>query len=454
MKPNPDDFQADLAEAVPDSADLPDSPGALWKDMAMVLLLLVYSGNPAPERMFSIEIQMSGLAVLLGRRVMRRSRSLVSRDFIAIAMLFAGILCIQCISFRFYPVVTIAGFIIRLFIGYTVVVLVDDFPRVYLRVMYTLAILSFIFYFPYVFLHVVGVSVESTLSSFASLLNTMSFTRRPLLLHTFDGHFSYRNFGMFWEPGAFQGYLNLGMIFLALVKHRLDPKLYRRYFWVFIIAILTTMSTTGYVTMVLVILMQYDWHAEDSRTMNYRILFGVYIVLPLLAVGSWFAYSKLPFLGNKIETQLNALERRQGRWHRGRFGSLIFDWEYIKEKPLTGWGLHSKTRYSLHPWMASSEGMGNGFSDFTAKFGIAGFLIWLVAVLRSFQRLGPSSSLQICMIGMTLLLLLQGECFLAYPLFLGLAFVGVIEEDLAIDEPEVWDMETGSFMPYQLKEGR
>jgi hypothetical protein len=198
------------------------------------------------------------------------------------------------------------------------------------------------------------------------------------------------------------------------------------------------MSTTGYIAMALVLLMQYDWQARDARTMCNRILFGIYVILPILIIGSYLAYAKLPFLGNKIESQIHALQRRQGRWHRGRFGSLVFDWEYVKRRPLTGWGLHSRTRYALHPQMVDSEGMGNGFSDFIAKFGLLGFITWLLATMRGFQRLMMGRPVQLLMIGLILLLLLQGERFLAYPLFLGLAFLGEAPGDVAAIPVNVW----------------
>ena len=413
-----------------------------WKESALVLLALIYSGNPAPERITAVEPQLVGLAGLLGAIFVRQSRPLMSRSWAIHFMIFGGILMIQCVSFGFFPLVTMAGFAIRLFIGYAVITLVRDFPRVYVRVMYGLAIVSLVFYVPYVLLHLAGISVESYVSALSTAIGTRSFDRRPILLHTFNGWYSSRNFGMFWEPGAFQGYLILAMIFLALIKDRLETRQYRCMLWVLCVTVLTTMSTTGYLAMVLVLLMQYDWQAEDPRTTSNRILFGVYVILPLIILGSYVSYSKLPFLGRKIESQIHALERRQGRWHRGRFGSLVFDWEYVKKRPLTGWGLHSRTRYALHPQMADSEGMGNGFSDFIAKFGLVGFMAWFLAALRGFYQQASGRLIPLGIIAILLLLLLQGERFLAYPLFLGLAFLADKEEETVAEfsEPVPLDM--------------
>lgn len=419
-----------VRDALPSAGDLEvygscctnDSASVPWAQTVLVLLVLVYSGNPAPANMFPIEPQLVALSLLFGFLLLRKSVYLVRRSLVMIAGVFAAILAIQCISFRFCPVYTIGGFFTRLFIGYAVIALVDDFPRVFVRAMTGLAILSFVFYIPYVMLSLVGGSVEAGVTHISTLLGAMN-VRRPLLLHTFDDGLSYRNFGMFWEPGAFQGYLIIALVLLTFARERLSARQYRRCFTVLVIAVLTTMSTTGYIALALVMLLQYTWHAEERRSRDIRILFGVYVVLPLLIMGSVLAYTRLPFLGEKIESQLHRLDLRQGRWHRGRIGSLVFDWEYVSRRPFTGWGLHSRTRYALHPWMEDSEGMGNGFADFLAKFGLVGFATWLVPVLAAFHRLAAGSKWQTLVGAVILLLLLQGECFLAYPLFLGLAFL-------------------------------
>ena len=73
--------------------------------------------------------------------------------------------------------------------------------------------------------------------------------------------------------------------------------------------------------------------------------------------------------------------------------------------------------------MSDLQGMGNGFSDFTAKFGLVGMLTWFVAGGRAFVRLTGASRLLAGLIAALLFVELQGECFLNFPLFLGLMFV-------------------------------
>ncbi|MBN1126161.1 MAG: hypothetical protein JXA82_14225 [Sedimentisphaerales bacterium] len=394
-----------------------------WKDLGLVILALVYSGNPAPGRMFPVEPQLVLLTLFFGFLLIRRTRHIFSLDFIIVASIFATILLIQCIGFSFYPFVTMAGFFVRLFIGYALIRLVHNLPLAFVRAMVGLALLSCAFYIPYLLLSAAGISVEGIISRVAELLGTASITRRPLFLHTFFGDFSPRNFGMFWEPGAFQGYLILALIFLAFIKNDMSQKQYVYSLLILCAAVLSTLSTTGYIALILIPFLHYDWRAQQEKQTVFRILVGVYLVLPLLIGGGFYAYKTLPFLEEKINKQLDVLDRREGSWHRGRIGSIVFDWEYIQKRPLTGWGLHSNTRYSLHPGMESSEGMGNGMSDFTAKFGIIGFLTWFIAVYLGFWRLSGGNRLAAMLICGILLLELQGECFLGFPIFIGLAFL-------------------------------
>jgi hypothetical protein len=398
-----------------------------WKDTALVLIVLVYSGNPALVGLFPAEPQLVALALFLGFLLARRGILPFSSPFLVVVAIFGGVLLTQCIEFDFCPGVTIAGFYVRLFIGYALMRLVPDFSRVFVRAMVALAVLSFVFYIPYMLLSVGGHSVEGLLTSVTEKLGTLGVARRSVILHTFAvDHFSPRNFGMFWEPGAFAGYLILGLIFLAVAKKDLPRGRYRRALLILSVALLTTMSTTGYIAFALIPLLHYDWRSADWSRTFVRVMVGVYILLPLFLWGAVYAYNTLPFLKEKIEKQSYRIEHKRPGWHRGRVGSLVFDWEYIKSRPLTGWGPHASTRYSLHPrevYEKTVTGMGNGFSDFTAKYGITGFLTWFIMVLVGFRRLTQRDLWATGLILALIMIELQGERFLNYPLFLGLAFL-------------------------------
>ena len=74
--------------------------------------------------------------------------------------------------------------------------------------------------------------------------------------------------------------------------------------------------------------------------------------------------------------------------------------------------------------MESSEGMGNGFSDFIAKFGILGMFLYLLTLYRGTIYYNRGNSLRSLHIILIVVIMLQGEAFLGFPLFLGLMFLG------------------------------
>jgi len=406
--------------------DTNHEPGGIWKDVALVILVLIYSGNPSLTLEFPSEPQLVLLSLFLFFLLIRKSRTPFSSDFVLIASIFAIILLVQCIEFAFYPFVTLAGFFIRLFIGYAFMRLVDDFPLAFVRAMLIIAIASLIFHIPFLLFSSLGFSLETTINQAAELLGTAGNRLRiPLFLHTFVmDYFPPRNAGMFWEPGAFAGYLILSLAFLALIKNEIAKNDYKKYFIIFSTALLTTLSTAGYIVFPFVMLLHYKWGAVSMRKSIERGLLACFVVVPLIMLVSMYSYNKFEFLWEKVEIQFRTVEYRDYNWHRTRFGSLVFDLEYIKQRPLFGWGLHENTRLALHPEFAENpQGMGNGLSSFTAKFGIIGMMTWLGATSLGLMRLTPGSRFKPIYMVLILILLLQGEQFLNYPFWLGLAFL-------------------------------
>jgi hypothetical protein len=243
-------------------------------------------------------------------------------------------------------------------------------------------------------------------------LETESISRKSLLFYTsfrlIPGRLIVRNSGMFWEPGAFAGYLILALVFIALKNRKFEIGPYKKEVFSIFIVLLTTMSTTGFVILgiILVIhsLQNYSW--------------GKIVIVPVSFLIIYFAYYKLEFLQEKIEHQYaNALEMRENDVSNTRFGALKMDWQYIKAQPLIGNGLHVKTRYRFHPQVKGDIGHGNGMSNFLASWGIPFFLFWVFCVFKFTIKTSRSIFTSLSAV-FVILLLLQGEPFLNFPLFL------------------------------------
>ena len=98
-----------------------------------------------------------------------------------------------------------------------------------------------------------------------------------------------RNIGMFWEPGAFQTFINIALL-IELSKEEAEYN-YKRVV-VYIITIITTYSTTGYITMMLILLTLF-FKRSKSNSMKKFVLFLTVALLLALYFGQDYLFGKV-----------------------------------------------------------------------------------------------------------------------------------------------------------------
>ncbi len=226
-----------------------------------------------------------------------------------------------------------------------------------------------------------------------------------------DYDFTYgiiRNPGMFWEPGAFAGYLLLALVFVAVQNKNFSIVNYKKeVFWI-ILGIITTMSTTGFVILSIIIIFFSMQHFKRGKL----------IFVPASIITVIFIYSNFTFMQSKIESQFEqALNMRLGDISNSRFGSLIMDAYYIQLHPIIGNGTNINIRYKYNLEVLDDIGNGNGMSNFVATWGIPLFLFWLYCVYKYIYSKISSKSITLGIV-MIIVLILQGEQFLNFPMFL------------------------------------
>ncbi|MEI8374856.1 MAG: hypothetical protein WCJ35_18695 [Planctomycetota bacterium] len=393
-------------------------------DIGLIILLLYLSGSPifVTDCVLNRQMVWTAAALFLGFLLKGRSEEFFTDYFIVVGGLFGSLLLFQCLIFSYWPATTILGFYTRLFIGYATIRLVRHFPLAYVRAMYLLSLVSFLFYLPCLLLSLVGFDPTSLITHLSETLGTATRGNLPLIVHTFFPTGMERNAGIFWEPGAFSGYLVLAIIFLASLKDALSEIQYRKFFNVLAIALASTLSTTGYLIFPLLLVLHHQFSAIDEKIRNLRVLLFCFVLLPIFTGTAWYCYRTIPFLGEKFQDQLELVDGRRAGWETQRYGSLVFDWEYISQRPITGWGINRVTRYAMNAELIDQEtANGNGMSDFIASFGIAGMLVWLAGTYWGMRRLIGQHK---CVLAVLVLcLVLQGERFLVLPMFLGLMFL-------------------------------
>ena len=393
----------------------------VWVEYLVVTLLVCISGNYAFNFFGHPRAVLVIVAFLFCALLLIRQTPFFSARFCFAITSFAGILVVQSILFSFFPTITIAGFLARMFIGYAAFHLVRNFPRVYINVLSGIVILSLCFYIPEQVCRTFGVDFRS----FFHLLKNAPEARADLHLIVHNFHLDsapYRNASFFWEPGAFAGYLLLALIFLGLEKEQFKVRPYWTRISVLYVGLLSTFSTTGYIVLPLALLLHFRL---DGRTKAVAIKSFMLFYMLALSVES-ITYRSVVGGGSmkeKIVTQYTDALYRGGGRHRNRFDNLVADTQYIGKRPILGWGLNRKTRYMLHRGREYGSGHGEGLTDFIAKFGFTGLGIFTLCAWMGFMQLSGQNLLMSTFATLLILLMLNGECFLNFPLFLGLMFL-------------------------------
>lgn len=373
------------------------------KEFLPMYLLVCFSGNPFFTAMsYAKNLQVAYALFFL-------IYIFFTVDWLALKKLlglFSGItififilIIFQRISLGFVSYPGVFGFLSKIIIAFCTLTYYQnikiDFIEAYIKVLTFVAIVS------------IPLDAINQFTTFG--IKTGEFSRSVIIYTAWvkEPH-TGRNFGMFWEPGAFAGYLILTLIFITIKNGKFQIGPYgKEVFWI-VLALLTTGSTTGYVIFGLLLVIY--------SMQNFR--WGKIIVVPVLIIVLSYAFFSLEFLQKKMDQQfIEAQKMDENKTSNTRFGALKMDWQYISSQPLIGNGLHVKTRFRFHPQVKGDIGHGNGMSNFLANWGFPFFLFWLFCVYK-FARKVSHSTLTALIALLIIILVLQGEQFLNFPIFL------------------------------------
>lgn len=379
----------------------------------LVFLVIAISGNPAMAAFEKEYVYIGTLAVFIGLWLIK---PLKFHDYdVLIFALFSLLLLIHTYIFGSMVITSSLGFLVRLGIALLAIRLIPEFSRRYVTAMYFLSLISFIFWVPML----LGIDMQSMFSSLRVPLNNSAHFSIGIanLRSEYDG--SIRNMGMFWEPGAFAGYLILALFFM--IRDGQTKVFQSKQGLVLVAALLSTQSTTGYLAF-MVLTVSYAYDASWFKGMKLKILILPLIIITLAGV-AYMSITELPFLSEKINQQLNSASVRDDTSKINRFGNYLYDLKWIESRPIVGWSATPETRYSIDREVADLvTGQGNGLTGFAVRFGFVGLAVFIG--FFGYATLQLSGSLTTSMVGIFVVcMLLFGEQFLGFPIFLSLMFL-------------------------------
>ena len=137
----------------------------------------------------------------------------------------------------------------------------------------------------------------------------------------------------------------------------------------------STFSTTGYIALFFFIV---SYNFLDKKKIEKLLL------IPILLVLFYMAFTNLTFLNEKIEKSVNySSQGNLNTLDRTRFVSAFLDFRQFLEYPIYGTGKWYNE--SIYKNFADLQHRNNGVTDFLVKFGLVGFLLYFSGVYKTFS---------------------------------------------------------------------
>lgn len=314
-------------------------------------------------------------ALFFGKTLLRPTRSLVIA--LSIWMLYFFINTIIIGSFHPFFMAT---YIIYLYVAWWLARYFGfGIFQLYTTIIYYLCFISLFFW-------VWQVLSPSSLTFLMSALNVAGDNLNSISIFVYTKHYLSdstvipRNAGFTWEPGPFSCFVALALFF-NMARNHVSFKDKRRVM-VFIVTIITTQSTTGFL-LLLCLLGWYSWARFENKVFRFLLvpIVGLFIIL---------VYLNVPFLKEKIDDQsqqdvyaLTEHAEASGRtYNPGRFASLVLRYEDFKNYPVAGYGGNPKLQYGY-------LGEGNvvsavsGIGKIFGQYGLIGSVIFVFVLYRS-----------------------------------------------------------------------
>ena len=378
-----------------------------------LFLFIQFSGNPFFTSFFYPKSSLVIYTVFFSLYVFLKSKGIKKNFFLKLIQIISIIWVVVFFQYLIFNQISIPGvlrFNCQLILGFfTLIYYLDkkiNILEAYIKLFSFLVLFSIPFFILNQF-YFFGIDINHLYSK-SLILYTMRDSE-PVFYNFI------RNSGMFWEPGAFAGYLILAIIFIAIQNRGFNLKNYKKKYRIIFFGVITTLSTGAYLTLFTYLLI-------ESIFNNKSYLIKIFLLFLSIIITFW-SYSRLDFLSDKVDNEYsNAMGMTMMDISPTRMGSLIMDAQYIESSPFFGNTLDDKVRFRFHPWIDENIGHGNGMSNFIAYWGIPLFIFWFFSFFNFLNQhlLSYSKSLSLMLI---ILLTLQLEQFLLFPLYLIFFFI-------------------------------
>lgn len=219
----------------------------------------------------------------------------------------------------------------------------------------------------------------------------------------------HRNAGPFWEPGMFACYLAISICILLFSDTiKFDKTKKNVYFFIFIITILSTSSTTGFLVLGLILS---GYVIKQSINNRFQVLMKIGLIVCVVAATGLLYNSSV--VQKKLFTTNSSLIKRSADITNGI--------EIIKEDPLFGLGFKSEKSRELEKLYDLSGAVSNGLIQGCYRMGVIMFILLLLLYWRGLMKVIRPN--MVIFTGVVFLVLMFGEPIQIFLIFLSLLFI-------------------------------
>lgn len=385
-----------------------------YSEVLLLIIVFLFSGNPS---VMLVDQRVDGVILLLFCALFCSVRGGMQMPLLLQAVIFSLIYIIIGALQHFYYGdgywVALLGHVVHCLTGSLVACYCGKrFPLSYILALSVIIAVSLIFYIPALVAYLIESDFKEIFRPFSSGLEgyfhiyIYNFNQTSTVYENYD--WSWRNSAMFWEPGALSGYSCLGLILLNELKGYLKSGLFTIFGVLLVAGVVTSCSTAGYLLLPLIYIFFYR-----NKTSSIFVSWAIFGLIAFAAL-----VLQLPFVANKLQVEWTQVLEQSENFGVSRLGGFVFDWPYIAERPLIGWGANQYARLNDDPALDKVLAIqGNGLTSYTVRFGIIGLMVLILSAYfsgkRYFSFSGASRALPFSLF---MLLICVGEQFLNYAL--------------------------------------
>jgi len=383
----------------------------------LITLLLVYNSTYSSVVAFSYFTLIFSLILVLC--LFLKNKFKIDSLFKKFTILFFLISLYLYLSLPYFDVLLTGYNYLKFLYAYLSIKIIGfNFFKYIVRIAYYGSIISFPFYLFQMLNYDLAFKIVGFIQNSFDFLSWRNHQMANNIIFTINGDGALRNSGFMWEPKGFASFILISIIFRLMLNNlKIDRKIF-----VFVLAIISTFSTTGLLGLFLIT----TFYFLNKTPIVSLTLFPLFLIFSYnIFLNSDILYDKILYelsLQNEYETLLKKTDYESDSYSLGRTGSFIVDFNDFLKRPYLGYGFTRENRtQSAYVKLVRV----NGFSDLLAVYGL-GIILYFYRYYIFLRFINLKRYKYLSILLLTFLFIYFASTLTGHPFWLSLLFVTLI----------------------------